>query len=215
MIDKSSIIYPNVIVGKNVEIQPYVILGMPTGNDNDKLVIGDNSIIRSHTVIYAGSEIGDNFNCGHGVRIRESVKIGNNSQIGTNSQLEGYTNIGNNAKIHTNVHIGQKTDIGNNVFIAPGVVLTNVLHPLCPEAKKCLKGATIKDGVKIGANCTVNPGITINENVLVGSGSVVARDVEKNVVAIGNPAKAIKSVYNLKCPFEIVEKPYIESIEQD
>lgn len=202
-------------MGKNVEVQPYVILGMPTANDNDKLIIGDNSIIRSHTVIYAGCEIGNNFNCGHGVRIRENVKIGNNSQIGTNSQLEGYITIGNNAKIHTNVHIGQKSEIGNNVFIAPGVVLTNVLHPLCPEAKKCLKGATIKDGVKIGANSTVNPGIIINENVLVGSGSVVAHDIEKNNVVIGNPAKVVKSIYDLKCPFGIIERPYFEYMEND
>lgn len=211
MIDNTSIVYKNVKLGDNVIVQPFVILGMMPTDKDETLSIGNGSIIRSHTVIYANSTIGEKFNCGHGVRIRECVQIGNNTQIGTNSQLEGYCKIGNNVKIHTNVHIGQNSVIEDDVFIAPGVVLTNVLHPLCPSAKECLKGATIKKGVKIGANSTINPGVTIHENVLIGSGSVVVGDVAKDSVVVGNPAKVVKNIYELECPFGIVERPYLRN----
>ena len=147
-IAKTTIIHKNVALGRNCIIEDYVILGvLPSGYKNRQLetVIGDNAVIRSHTVIYAGNGIGKNFNCGHGVIIRENTRIGNNTQIGTLSQIEGYSEIGNNVKLHTNVHVGQYSKIEDGVFIAPGTVLTNTLHPLCPKVKECIKGPTIRN----------------------------------------------------------------------
>jgi UDP-3-O-[3-hydroxymyristoyl] glucosamine N-acyltransferase len=79
-------IYDNVEIGKNVEIEEFCIIGKPPrGKTNGELktVIGDNSVIRSGTVIYAGNIIGENFNTGHNVVIREENKIGANVSIGT------------------------------------------------------------------------------------------------------------------------------------
>jgi len=208
---ESKIIYPNVSLGKNVKIGEFVIIGLPPeGSEDENLetIIGDNSIIRSHTVIYAGVTIGNHFNCGHGVKIREETFIGNYSQIGTNSQVEGKVRIGNNVKMHTNVHIGQKSVIEDGVFIAPGTVLTNVYHPLCAKAKECLKGPLIKEKSKIGANATILPRVIIGANALIGSGSVVTKDIPDNMVAAGNPAKVIKRIDELNCPFNLMEGPY-------
>ena len=59
MISKNAIIYPNVKLGKNVIVEDFCIIGAPfKGYKDEETIIGDNSIIRSHTVIYAGNKIG-------------------------------------------------------------------------------------------------------------------------------------------------------------
>jgi acetyltransferase-like isoleucine patch superfamily enzyme len=82
------------------------------------------------------------------------------------------------------------------------------LHPLCPENSKCTKGVTIEDDVKIGANVTTAPGIRIGRNSLIGIGSVIVKDVEPNSFMFGNPAKRIKGVEEITCPYDFIDKPY-------
>ena len=88
------------------------------------------------------------------------------------------------------------------------MVLTNALHPLCPRGKECLKGPTIKRGAKIGANSTILPYLVVGEDALVGAGSVVVKDVPARAVVAGNPARVIKSIDELTCPLELIDKPY-------
>ena len=207
---KNYIIHPRVNLGISVKIGEFVIIGHPPrGKEPGDLetTIGDFSTIRSHSVIYSGTVIGKNLETGHGVMIREDNIIGENVSIGTNSVIENGNEIGNNVRIHSNVFIPQYTVVKDNVIIAPNVVLTNDPHPPCG---KCMKGPTIEKGVKIGANVTVLPFLRLGENSLIGAGSVVVKDVPPNSVAAGSPAKVIKSIDDLECPFGIVSKPYRE-----
>ena len=71
-----------------------------------------------------------------------------------------------------------------------------------------MKGPTIKRGAKIGANATLLPDITIGENALVGAGSVVVDDVASGEVVAGNPARVIKDVSDLDCPYDLIDRPY-------
>ena len=204
-------IYENVKLGKNILIGDFVIIGEPPRDakpGEPKTVIGDNAVIRSHTVIYAGNRIGSNFQTGHGVMIREKNEIGNNVSIGTNSVIEHHVKIGNNVRIHSQAFIPEMTILEEGCWIGPNVVVTNAYHPLCPKAKQCLKGPTIKVGAKIGANATLLPDIIIGENALVGAGAVVTKDVPERCVVVGNPAKIIKKIEDLGCPYGLVEKPY-------
>jgi acetyltransferase-like isoleucine patch superfamily enzyme len=153
------------------------------------------SHIRSHSIIYAGTEIGSGLETGHGIMIREGNKIGNDCSIGTNSVLENDNSIGNNVRIHSNVFIPQYTVIENNAWIGPNVVLTNDPHPPCA---KCMKGPIIKRYARIGAHSTILPKLTIGENSLVGAGSLVTKDVPPNSVVIGHPAKFIKKITEIE-----------------
>jgi acetyltransferase-like isoleucine patch superfamily enzyme len=203
------VVYPHVKIGDNVKIGSCSIVGVPIEDSQERYtIIGDNAVIRSGTVIYSETKIGKNLNCGHNVIIREFTRIGDNSQIGTLSQIEGYAEIGNWVKLHTNVHIGQYSKIEDHVFIAPGTVLTNTLHPLCPQVKKCIEGPIIRSHVKIGTNVTIAPRVEIGENSLIGAATNVTNDVPANSVVVGNPGKVIKTIHDLKCPFNFVEKPY-------
>jgi len=211
-------IYPNVEIGKSVVIGDFVIIGLPakgTKEGESKTVIGDNSVIRSHTVIYSGNIIGNNFQTGHLVMIREFNRVGDNVSIGTGSDIEHHVKIGNNVRIHSNVFIPEYSVLEDNCWIGPNVVFTNALHPRCPKAKECLKGPIIKKEAKIGANSTLLPGVVVGEYALIGAGSVVIEDVPSYKVVVGNPGELVKDIRELKCPYGLVDKPYIFGKEDE
>ena len=203
--------YDNVRIGEGFDIGDYAILGLPPADrEGAELVtkIGDNALIRSHTVIYAGNEIGSSFQTGHNVMVREDNRIGDNVSIGTGSVVEHHVIIEDGVRIHSQAFIPEYSILKEGCWIGPNVVLTNALHPLCPKVKECLKGPTIGRNSKIGANATILPDVTIGENAMVGSGSVVTEDVPDGVVVAGNPAKVIKRVDELTCPYDLIERPY-------
>jgi len=208
----NNIIYPNVTIGEGTLIEPPSIIGKPPrGVNRGELLlrIGKNAIIRPFSTIYAGSEIGDNFQTGQGVSIREDNLIGNNVSIGTNSVLEFGNRIGDNSRIHSNCFLEMVT-IGRYVFVGPNVVFTDDPHPMgCPRYKECKGGPIVGDYARIGANSTILPGIRIGRNSLIGAGSVVTEDVPENAVVVGNPARFIKRIDELKCETGFFERPYL------
>lgn len=201
MISKTAIICPGVKLGKDCVIEDFVIIGCPPrGYRAGELetVIGDNAIIRSHTVIYAGNVIGNGFQTGNKANIRESNEIGDNVSLGTLSVVEHHVRIGNGVRIHTQVFIPEYCVLEERCWIGPNVVLTNAKYPRSKNVKESLCGVHVKKNAKIGANVTVLPGVTIGQNALVGAGSVVTKDIYKNTVVAGNPANIIKNIANIK-----------------
>jgi acetyltransferase-like isoleucine patch superfamily enzyme len=193
-------IYPGVQLGANFTIEDFCIIGIPPFNrdhENVPTVIGDGAIIRSHTVIYAGNQIGKHFQTGNKANIREMNQIGNHVSVGTLTVIEHHTQIGNNVRIHSQAFIPEYSIIEDHAWIGPNVVLTNAKYPASPQAKKHLNAPVIKKRAKIGANATILPGIIIGKNVLIGAGTVVVRDVPDGVVVAGNPGQIIGSITNL------------------
>ena len=193
-------VYPNVEIGEGAEVGDFVIIGLPPRGKAPgelKTIIGDNAIIRSHTVIYAGNAIGDNFQTGHAVMIREFNDIGHNVSIGTHSIVEHHVNIADGVRIHSQAFIPEYSVLEQNCWIGPNVVFTNARYPRSPEVKTTLKGPHIGQNAKIGANSTLLPGIVVGEKALVGAGAVVVKDVPAGKVVAGNPARIMKDVADL------------------
>ncbi|MCK4692083.1 MAG: N-acetyltransferase, partial [Anaerolineales bacterium] len=195
-------------LGDGHEVDLGVILGYLTGRDitDVALNIGASARIRSGTVIYAGSTIGVGLQTGHNVVIREENSIGDHLNIWNNSTIDYGCEIGNRVKIHCNVYVAQFTTLADDVFLAPGVTIANDPHPVCGL---CMRGPTIKRGARIGVNVTLLSHITIGEGVLIGAGSVVTQDVPAYTLAYGNPARPVRPVDELSCPFDQVEHPYL------
>jgi acetyltransferase-like isoleucine patch superfamily enzyme len=149
--------------------------------------IGKNAILRSGTILYCDVCIGDYFQTGHNVMIREKTRIGNKVAIGTATVIEGQTVIGDEVSIQSMVYIPTETCIGSRVFIGPNTVLTNDRYP--PRGIGGLKGPKLMDGASIGANVTILPGICIGKGALVAAGSVVTHNVPDRMLAIGSPAR--------------------------
>jgi acetyltransferase-like isoleucine patch superfamily enzyme len=200
MISDKAIIYPNVKLGKNCIVEDFAIIGAPPKDSlpgEIETIIGDNSTIRSHTVIYAGNRIGNNFQTGNKANIRELNEIGNNVSLGTLSVVEHHVKIGNDVRIHTQVFIPEFSILDDKSWLGPNVVLTNAKYPQSPNVKKELKGPHIKKHAIIGANSTLLPYITIGEHAIIGAGSVVTKDVPDKHVVAGNPARLINKINNL------------------
>lgn len=124
---------------------------------------------------YIESPIHSNFGCGH-------LHFGNNI----------YCNFGCTFVDDTHVYVGDNTMFG------PNVVVATAGHPLLPELRQ--QGYQYNFPVHIGKNCWIGagvlivPGVTIGDNVVIGAGSVVTKDIPSNVVAAGNPCKVLREI---------------------
>lgn len=204
-------VYPGVDLGADAVIGDFAVVGLPPSRRAPgelATVIGPGALIRSHTVIYAGNRIGARFATGHGALVREENTIGDDVSIGSHSVIEHHVTIGNGVRVHSGAFIPEFSVLEDGAWVGPNVVFTNVLHPLCPEVSKCIKGPTIGRGAKIGANSTLLPSVVVGEMAMVAAGAVVVRDVPPRTVVAGNPARVIKSIDELGCPWEYVAHPY-------
>lgn len=163
-------------------------------NNHHKLVIGKKSIIRSNSIIYGENEIGDFFQCGHRVTIRENSIIGNSVRIGTNCDIQDNVEIGNYVNIHSDVFISAKNIIKDYVWIFPRVLFTNDLTPPSNE----LIGSTVGEFSSIGAGSIILPGTIIDGDNLIGAGSIVKGRLEKGYLYIGSPCMKIKKIEEIK-----------------
>lgn len=193
-------IHPNVTLGAGAQIGDFVILGQPPrGKQPGELEtrIGAGAVIRSHTVIYAGNRIGDRFQTGHGVLVREQNEIGDDVSIGSHSVVEHHVRLGDGVRLHSNVFVPEFSVLEAGAWVGPNVVFTNARYPRSPDVKARLKGPHLLPEAKIGANATLLPGVVIGRGALVGAGAVVVRDVPDGAVVVGNPARIIGRVADL------------------
>lgn len=200
-------IYDCVELEQGVYLEAPTIIGKPCSSKSLKTKIGENSIIRSFSVIYEDVILGKHVQIGHGALIREKNRIGSNCKIGSRVALEPGNIIGDGSRVHTGCFL-ENVELAENVFVGPHVVFTDDPHPPCPKYLECAGGAKVKKLAKIGANSTILPGVIIGEQSLVGAGSVVTNDVPEYAVVAGNPAKVMGDVRELKCDPGFFDKPY-------
>ena len=123
-------------------------------------------------------------------------KIGDNNFIGPFVEIQKGVLIGNNCKIQSHSFICELVEIGNDCFISHGVKFINDLFlnggPAQGDQKKWKK-TIIGDNVSIGTNSTILP-VKIVNNVVIGAGSVVTKDISQPGIYVGNPAIKIKNI---------------------
>lgn len=133
----------------------------------NKFCLGKRSVIESFSCV--NNAVGD-------------VVVGERSRVGLNNTV-----------------IGPVT-IGNDVNIAQGVVVTGLNHGFSDKGKLIAEQPVetalvqIDDDVWIGANCVITPGVHIGSHCVIGAGSIVTHDIPPHSLAIGTPAKVVKSI---------------------
>jgi dTDP-4-amino-4,6-dideoxygalactose transaminase/acetyltransferase-like isoleucine patch superfamily enzyme len=208
----TAIIHPNVRFGRDVIVEDYCIIGHPHKGDSLgelETVIGDGTVIRSHSVVYAGVSIGTGCKIAHGSFIREYTTIGDWTSIGLNVVIEHHCLIGNGVRIQGQAGLAEHTIVEDDAWIGPRVVTANVFHPTCERAKECLAGPIIRRGAIIGGHAFIAPDIEIGANSFVAAGSVVTKSVDEGTIVFGVPAKKIGTTDKMRCQYDMVTgSPY-------
>ena len=151
-----------------------------------------------HKPIIIKSGIKD-VNFGENVKVVEPVNlyectIGNDCFIGPFVEIQKGVAIGDNTKVQSHTFICDLVKIGSECFVGHGVMFINDLFSNGKPAggnMKLWKPTSIGNNVSIGSNATILP-ISICDNVVIGAGAVVTKNITESGVYVGNPAKKIR-----------------------
>ena len=141
--------------------------------------------------------IGDHTKIWHFSHIQEGSRIGQYCSIGQNVNVGNNVKIGNYVKIQNNVSIYEGVELDDYVFCGPSMVFTNIKVPRSEFPQKgssFYQKTFVRRSASIGANATIICGVTIGEYALIGSGTVVTKDIPPYSLVIGNPGKVIGKV---------------------
>ena len=147
--------------------------------------------------IHPTAEVSGQARIGEGTKIwnlaqvREESVIGENCIISKNVYIDTKAVLGNRVKVQNNVNVYHGVEVEDDVFLGPSMTFTNDFYPRAFNEDWEITNTYVKRGASIGANATIVCGITIGEYAMVGSGSVVTKDVQAYALVVGNPARQI------------------------
>ena len=159
-------------IGKNVTIEPYVVLG-------EKVKIQNNSKIKSFSHL-ENVKIENNVIVGPFARLRPGTVLKSGSRVGNFVEIKK-SNVGKNSKVNHLSYIGD-ANIGDQVNIGAGTITCNY------DGKNKNK-TIIKNKVFIGSNSSLVAPITINESSVIGAGSVITKNVSKKSLALSRASQ--------------------------
>lgn len=165
----SAVVYPNVELGEGSTVGPFCVLGDVRGTLTR---IGPGAVIRSHTVIYGGSEYGPGLETGHHVLLRSGNTAGVNLRVGSYSSLEGGAEIGDYVRIHGRCEM-TKGILRDFARVYGGTYVTDNRRPPSYENDVCV----LDEGSVVTMNCVLVAGVRVGVGGYVAAGAVVVDDV--------------------------------------
>lgn len=148
--------------------------------------------VHESSFVDEGVQIGKGTRIWHFSHIQSGARIGAECILGQNVNVGNNVKVGNYCKIQNNVSIYEGVELQDYVFCGPSMIFTNIRLPRSEfpqKGSKYYEKTLVKKSASIGANATIICGITIGEYALIGSGSVVTKDVPAFALVIGNPGK--------------------------
>lgn len=175
-------IHGNVEIGDDCRIGDFCVIGHPSARPGAApLRLGAGANIRSHAVIYEGSDIGPFLETGHHTVIREGASIGENLRLGNFSDIEGACRIGDFVRMHSYAHVGRGSVIGDFVWLFSLTTLMN--DPLPPS--HLAEPVIIGDMATICVNAQLMPGAVIGRGAMIAGGAVARGEIPPGVVVTG------------------------------
>ena len=168
-------------IGRNVTIEPYVVIGL-------KVKIGNNVLIKSFSHI-EGAKIEKNVLVGPYARLRAGTVLKSNTKIGNFVETKNSL-ISSNSKVSHLSYIGDAT-IGKNSNIGAGTITCNYDGVKKSKTK-------ISENVFVGSNSSLIAPVTLEKNSIIGAGSVITKNVKKNSLAITRAPQIIVKNYKGK-----------------
>jgi acetyltransferase-like isoleucine patch superfamily enzyme len=203
-IHPTATVYEGTVLGENVRVLEGAVvgkqpsLGARSTAKREPLPparIGDNTVVSSGAIVFAGSTIGSDCIVGDQSCIRERVTMGDDCVLGRGSLIENDTTVGAHTRIQAGAYITAYSTLEEDVFVAPCVVTTNDNFMGRTERRKeLMKGPTIRRSARIGGGAILLPAVEIGEEAFVGAGAVVTKDVPARKLVVGNPARVLRDV---------------------
>jgi len=143
-------------------------------------------------------------NIGQGTRIwafahiLSGAIIGEDVNICDHTFIENDVIVGNRVTIKCGVYLWDGVRLEDDVFVGPNAAFTNDRFPRSKQYLDRFPETIVKQGASIGANAVILPGIIVGQNAMVGAGAVVTHNVPENTLVLGNPAKVIRIVGDIK-----------------
>ena len=153
--------------------------------------------VHESSFIDEGVIIGENTKIWHFSHIQSGSTIGKACSIGQNVYIGSNVKLGDHIKIQNNVSIYEGVELEDYVFCGPSMVFTNIKVPRSEfpqRGSKYYDKTLVKKSASIGANATIICGVTIGEYALIGSGTVVTKDVPAYALVVGNPGRIVGEV---------------------
>jgi acetyltransferase-like isoleucine patch superfamily enzyme len=151
--------------------------------------------------------IADDVRLGENVKLAKFINlygctIGDHTKIGAFVEVQKNSSIGRHCKIQSHTFICEGVTIEDEVFIGHGVTFVNDKYPRATNGNGALQTeqdwkvepTIVKKGASIGSGATILCNVTIGEEAIVGSGSVVTRSVPPRTIVAGNPARIIRRI---------------------
>ncbi len=154
------------------------------------LRIGPGSTIRSHSVLYEGSDLGPDLQTGHHVLIREGTVAGMNLRVGSFSDIEGDCTIGDCGRFHGYTHVGRGSKLGHFVHLYSLSILLN--DPLPPS--EIMEPVVLEDGVVVCVGATVMPGTVLRRGSFVSARSIAQGEIPAGAVVEGPHGQIVSHV---------------------
>ncbi len=159
--------------------------------------MNDNVVIHPTADVSPKAEVGPGTTIWHHVHVREQAHIGANCIISKGVYIDAGVSIGDRVKIQNYVSVYHGVTIRDGVFVGPHACFTNDPYPRAVNPDGSLKSSAdwvpvetlIDEGAAIGAHSVIRCGVKIGRWAMIGSGSVVTRDVPDYGLVWGNPAR--------------------------
>jgi UDP-3-O-[3-hydroxymyristoyl] glucosamine N-acyltransferase len=194
-------IYPHVQLGRNVTVGDCAIVGHPVADMAGfqvKTIIGDNAVIRSHSIIYAGSRIDNNFQTGHRAIIGPGMEIGRGCSIGTNSVVAGFCKLDHAARIHSLCCVEPFATICERAWVGPSAMIESRLDRI----------TVVGAGAILAMRVHLLAGVRVGERALIGTRSTIGNDVTPYRLVIGDPPRAVRTIDKIVSPIAEIGRPY-------
>ncbi len=188
-----------VVFGRGCVVHPFALVGrLPSqsaalarrGERAPFLIIGDDTEIGPHAIIYGGSDIGRQCLIGDAANIREGVKIGDRCVIGAGTSVLYDAWLGDDVKVMGGSHITGGMRIGNGTFVGVNVTTCNDRRREIVDYQ--FAGADpphIGERCVIGSGATILAGVSIGDGAVIGAGALVTSDVPAGATVLGAPAR--------------------------
>lgn len=162
--------------------------------------------IHPTATVDVGAQIGDHTAVWHYCHVEAKAIVGECCNLGQNVYIGNNAVVGNGCRLGNSVAVFSHVELGDFVFCAPFMVFTHIAFPRAAVNRRASFEKTIvKNGVTLGANSTVLPGITIGAGTFLAAGSTLTKDCKDWALMLGTPARQVGwvSAYGEKIPLPL------------